>query len=63
MTRREGRTFLVAVACLAAGSGLASADVKVQDRTAVKFEGVLGGVVGLFGGKAAKEGVTSTVSV
>jgi len=63
MTRREGRTFLVAVACLAAGSGLASADVKVQDRTAVKFEGVLGGVVGLFGGKAAREGVTSTVSV
>ena len=63
MTRREGRTFLVAAACLAASSGLASADIRVQDRTAVKFEGVLGGVVNLFGGKAAKEGVTSTVAV
>ena len=63
MTRREGRIGLIAVACLAAGSGLVSADVKVEDRTAVKFEGVLGGVVNLFGGKAAKEGVTSTVAV
>jgi hypothetical protein len=63
MTRRWGRTGLIAAACLAAGSGLASADIKVEDRTAVKFEGVLGGVVGLFGGKAAKEGVTSTVAI
>jgi len=63
MTRRMGRTGLIAAACLAAGSGRASADIKVDDRTAVKFEGVLGGVVSLFGGKAAKEGVTSTVAV
>jgi len=63
MTRRTGRIGLIAAACLAAGSGLASADIKVEDRTAVKFEGVLGGVVSLFGGKAAKEGVTSTVAV
>jgi hypothetical protein len=63
MTRSEGRIGLLAAVCLAAGSGLASADIKVQDRTAVKFEGVLGGVVNLFGGKAAKEGVTSTVAV
>jgi hypothetical protein len=41
----------------------ASADIKVQDRTAVEFEGVLGGVVNLFGGKAAREGITSTVAV
>jgi hypothetical protein len=63
MSRRQGRIGLLAALCVAAGSGLASADIKVQDRTAVKFEGMLGGVVNLFGGKAAKEGVTSTVAV
>jgi hypothetical protein len=63
MTRRQGRIGLLAAACLAAGGSLASADIKVQDRTAVKFEGVLGGVVNLFGGKAAREGITSTVAV
>jgi hypothetical protein len=63
MTRRQGRIGLCVAACLAASTGMAAADVKVQDRTAVKFEGLLGGVVGLFGGKAAKEGVTSTVAV
>jgi hypothetical protein len=63
MSRGQGRIGLLAVICEAAGSGLASADIKVQDRTAVKFEGMLGGVVNLFGGKAAKEGITSTVAV
>jgi hypothetical protein len=63
MSRGQGRIGLLAVLCVVAGSGLASADIKVQDRTAVKFEGMLGGVVNLFGGKAAKEGVTSTVAV
>jgi hypothetical protein len=63
MNRGQGRIGLLAVMCVAAGGGLASADIKVQDRTAVKFEGMLGGVVNLFGGKAAKEGVTTTVAV
>jgi hypothetical protein len=53
----------MAVACAAGMAGVARADVKVQDKTLVKFEGLLGGVVNLFGGKAAKEGVTSTVAV
>jgi hypothetical protein len=39
------------------------ADVKTHDRTSVKFEGMLGRMVGMFGGKAAKEGVESTVAV
>lgn len=63
MFRRQGQIGLLAGACLAVGSSLASADIKIQDRTAVKFEGMLGGVVSLFGGKAAREGVTSTVAV
>jgi hypothetical protein len=39
------------------------ADVKTDEKTLVKFEGMLGRVVNLFGGKAAREGVTSTVAV
>lgn len=42
---------------------LASAEVKVQEKSHLKFEGLLGGVINVFGGKAAKEGVTSTVAV
>ena len=38
-------------------------DVKTTDRASVKFEGMLGHVVGFFGGKAAKEGVESSVAV
>ena len=39
------------------------ADVKTHDRTSIKFEGMLGRMMGLFGGKAAKEGIESTVAV
>ena len=40
-----------------------SADVKTREKTLVKFEGMLGRVVGLFGGKGAKEGFVSTSAV
>ncbi len=39
------------------------ADVMTRQKSQVKFEGFLGTMVNLFGGKAAKEGVTSTVAV
>ena len=39
------------------------ADVKTRDKTQAKFEGMLGRMVGVFGGKAAKEGVVTTVAV
>jgi hypothetical protein len=39
------------------------AEVKTREKTLVKFEGMLGRVVGLFGGKAAKEGIVSTSAV
>jgi hypothetical protein len=45
---------------LAAGLG---ADMKSKQKTQVKFEGMLGKMMGMFGGKAAKEGVVSTVAV
>ena len=39
------------------------ADVRTEERNLVKFEGALGRVVNIFGGKAAKEGIKSTTSV
>jgi hypothetical protein len=39
------------------------ADVKTQQKSQVKFEGTIGRMMGLFGGKAAKEGVVTTVAV
>ena len=39
------------------------ADVRADQKTRVEFGGMLGRMVNLFGGKAAKEGVTSTVAV
>lgn len=39
------------------------ADANVEQKTHVQFSGVLGGVVKIFGGKAAREGITSTTTV
>lgn len=41
----------------------ALADVKTRDKTQVKLEGFLGRMMGMFGGKAAKEGVVTTNAV
>jgi len=41
----------------------AQAEVKTVGKAQVKFEGMLGRMMGLFGGKAAKEGVVSTTAV
>jgi hypothetical protein len=41
----------------------AYADVKTRDKTTVKFEGMLGRMFNLFGGKAAKEGVEAKTAV
>ncbi len=44
-------------------TGVLRADVKTEEKTQVKFEGMLGRMIGLFGGKAAREGVAATVAV
>ncbi len=41
----------------------AFADVHADEKTRVQLGGVLGGIVNLFGGRAAREGVTTSVSV
>ncbi len=57
--------YLVAIAVplamLVAAPALA--DMKTRDRTQVHFEGMLGRMFSLFGGKAAKEGVESSTAV
>lgn len=40
-----------------------SADVKSQEKTQVQFTGMMGRMMGLFGGKAAREGVIDSVAV
>lgn len=41
----------------------ALADVKTRERSQVKFEGMLGRMVGMFGGKAARDGIVTTNAV
>jgi hypothetical protein len=55
----------LALACgvLVASAASLSADVKADTRGLVRFEGALGRMVGIFGGKAAREGVAQTVAV
>jgi hypothetical protein len=44
-------------------TGVARADVRADQKSLVKFEGMLGRMAGLFGGKAARDGITTTVIV
>src|SRR3989442_3915487 len=39
------------------------ADVRADEKSRLELAGMIGKVVNLFGGKAAREGVTSTVAV
>ncbi len=60
------RSYVVGICVFSLAIGSAAvitADVKTQEKSQVKFEGALGKVIGFFGGKAAREGVTDTVAV
>jgi hypothetical protein len=48
---------------LALTAGPLQADVKTRDKGQVKFEGMLGKMMGMFGGKAAKDGVVTANAV
>ncbi|HEX6464205.1 MAG TPA: hypothetical protein VFZ98_07130 [Vicinamibacterales bacterium] len=54
-------TVIVPVLLLVAAPALS--DVKTRERTQVHFEGMLGRMFSLFGGKAAKEGIESKTAV
>jgi hypothetical protein len=60
---RALKTCALALSLIALAAGPALADVKTRDKTQVKFEGFLGGMVGMFGGKAAREGMVVTNAV
>ncbi len=53
----------IAVALLVLSAGLARADVKTEEKSQVQFPGMLGRMMGLFGGKAMRQGVIDTVAV
>jgi hypothetical protein len=50
----------VALSLVVLAAGAAQAEVKTRDKSQVKFEGMLGRMMGMFGGKAVKEGIVST---
>ena len=56
------RTVAV-LALLMLSTGSVLADVRADEKTRVEFAGALGRMVNLFGGKAAREGITSMVAV
>jgi hypothetical protein len=59
----RSRIALVCSLCALAFTVALNADVRTEDKALVRFEGMLGRVVGIFGGKAAREGVKTTTAV
>jgi len=54
---------IIATSLTLATTASLRADVKTQERTQVRFEGALGRIVNMFGGKGAREGIVSAVAV
>lgn len=61
MRHLRSGAFVLCLAFLPAG--WLEADVKTEEKSQVKFEGMMGRMMGLFGGKAMKEGTVSTAAV
>jgi hypothetical protein len=53
----------VALSMIVLIGGPLGAEVKTREKSLIKFEGMLGRVAGMFGGKAAREGIVSTTVV
>lgn len=60
---RALRTGVLALPIVALCAASLSADVKTRERTQVKLEGMLGRMAGMFGGKAARDGIVATSAV
>jgi len=61
--KRSCIAVFVGFALFALSSAALRADVRADEKSHVEFAGMLGRMVNIFGGKAAREGVTSTVAV
>jgi hypothetical protein len=57
------RRILLVMLCGVLLTAPAGADVRTEEKSQVKFEGMLGRMMGIFGGKAARDGITTTVVV
>jgi hypothetical protein len=62
-SRKTAVTGLLICGIVALSSYSVRADVRADEKTHVEFAGMLGRMVNIFGGKAAREGTTSTVAV
>ncbi len=62
MTRTRTAGVLIAGAIVVSAASL-TADVRTEEKALVKFEGMLGRMASMFGGKAAKDGVKSAIAV
>ena len=60
---RARLTVVLTLTMLAAAAHTVRADVRADEKAKVEFAGMLGRMFNLFGGKGAREGVTSTVAV
>lgn len=61
--RRDFIKVLLLAFGLSASAAVLWADVKTEEKSQFKMEGMMGRMMGMFGGKAAKEGVVNTVAV
>jgi hypothetical protein len=61
--KRASLAALLAACVLTLASRTILADVRADEKTHVEFSGMMGRMAGMFGGKAAREGLTSTVAV
>jgi hypothetical protein len=61
--KRLARIAMVALPLMTLAAAPASAEVKTRDKTQVKFEGMLGRMFNLFGGKSAREGLEGRTAV
>ena len=61
--KRSIRIALLALPLITLAAAPAYAEVKTRDITQVKFEGMLGRMFNMFGGKAAKEGIQGKTAV
>jgi hypothetical protein len=61
--KRAATAFVLSVCVLALIGPSLQAEVKTREKTRVKFEGMLGRMVNMFGGKATKDGLVSTSAV
>src|SRR3954447_24798985 len=60
---RQFKAGTLALSLVVLATSVLHAEVKTREHTQVKFEGMLGRMFGMFGGKAVKEGIISSNAV